>query len=139
MVANDQGGEHQGGVSAVSPGLGASVSRLGLIGAGQGHPQTFKQSGRGERLRQKADSARFQRAVAHGIVGKSRHENEGRVVTKAAHVRQELKAAHQRHLHIRDHAGRRLQFGRLKKFVSGAKYVDRVSPRRQQIIGRKAD
>ncbi|MGY4453722.1 hypothetical protein ACVWZR_008382 [Bradyrhizobium sp. i1.3.1] len=113
--------------------------RFGFAVLRQGRLQTFDQNRRGKRLREKADGASFQRAVAHGIVGKGRHEDERRAVTKAAHMHQEINAAHDRHLHIRYHAGRRPQFGRLEKFESGAKDVDGVSPRRQQIVGRKAD
>ncbi|MGY4289298.1 hypothetical protein ACVWXO_008564 [Bradyrhizobium sp. LM2.7] len=51
----------------------------------------------------------------------------------------QINTAHGRHLHVRDDAGRRIQFGRLEKFVSRAKDADRVSTRRQEIVRRKAD
>ena len=42
-------------------------------------------------------------------------------------------------LHIGDHAGDRIEFAGLEKFVSGTKGVDRVSPRRQEVVRRKAN
>jgi hypothetical protein len=154
MVADYQGGEYQGGLKRLALSFAATTtsfvavgaamarrgaSRLGFTGPRQGRLQALKQSRRGKWLREKADGASFQRAVAHGIVGKGRHEDEGRAMTEAAHMHQQVNAAHGCHLHVRDHARRHVQFGRLKKFVSGAKDVNCVSPRRQEVVRREAD
>jgi hypothetical protein len=68
--------------------------------------EAFDQSGSREGLGQEANCSGFQRSGADALIGKGRDENERRMVTLSTHKRQQVQAAHDRHLHIRNHTRR---------------------------------
>jgi ADP-ribose pyrophosphatase YjhB (NUDIX family) len=72
---------------------------------------------RRNRLCKKTDRAGLHRAGADAFVEKSRDEDEGRAIASHAHLGQQLKTVHRRHLHIRDHTRCFVQIGRVQKLV----------------------
>ncbi len=82
--------------------------------------EAVDQSGSGEGLGQEANCPGVQRLGADALIGKGRDEDERHKVTLAAYDRHKLRAAHNRHLHIRNHTGRAFNWADCKNSSADA-------------------
>ena len=105
----------------------------------QGSAEAVDQGGSGEGLGQEANCSGPQRSGADALIREGRDENERHTITLGAHHREQLQAAHNRHLHIRNHARGVIQLRRRQEFLGRRKCVHRVAMRLQEIVGRRAD
>jgi hypothetical protein len=101
--------------------------------------EAINQSRSGEGLGQEANCSRLQRAGAGALVREGCDENERHAITLMAHRSYEFQAAHTRHLHIRNHARRVIQIGRLQEVLGRRKCLDSVPMRPQKIAGCSAN
>jgi len=104
----------------------------------QGGVEAFDQSRCGEGLGQETNCPGVQRPGADALIGKGRDENERRTVALGAHERQQVQAAQDWHLHIRNHTGGVMQLGRPQELLGGRKCIDLVPMRPQKIVSRRA-
>jgi hypothetical protein len=96
----------------------------------QGGGEAVDQRWSGKGLGQEANGPGVQRLGSDALIGKGRNEDERHKVTLAAYDRHKLRAAHNRHLHIRYHTRRVTQLGRLQERFGRRKCTDRVPIRR---------
>lgn len=111
----------------------AEASSAWTVRSLQSNLYAFDQGLRDKRFGKKPDRAGLDRAGAHCIVRKGRDQDERHVMAQAAHVPEQVKSAHRRHLDVRNHAGRLVQFRRLQEFKGGGKGLDAISARRQKV------
>jgi hypothetical protein len=98
--------------------------------------EAVDQGGGGEGLGQEANGPGVQCLGSDALIGKGRDEDERDNMTLAAYDRHELRAAHNRHLHIRDHTRRVIQLGRPQELRGRRKSMGRVAMRPQKILRR---
>ena len=104
----------------------------------EGSGEAVHQGGCGEGLGQEGDCSGPQRPGADALIREGRDENERHKVTLAAHERQQVQAAQDRHLHIRNHTGGVIHIGRPQELLGRRKCMNRVPMRPQEIVGRRA-
>ena len=97
-----------GGFSALVSRGAVTLNRL---------PNRIQQSLIAKRLGEKLDGSGFHRLGSNALVGKGRDEDERHKVTLAAYDRHKLRAAHNRHLHIRNQAGCTVQTIELQELL----------------------
>jgi hypothetical protein len=98
--------------------------------------EAVDQRGAGEGFGQEANGPGIHRLGSDALIGKGRDEDERHKVTLAAYDRHKLRAAHNRHLDIRNHTRRVNQLGRLQELPGRRKCADRVPMRPQKILRR---
>jgi hypothetical protein len=91
-----------GGTDWMLPRIDASVSVSAAITI-QSCFDAVDQAGTSEGLRQEANGSGLQCSGADALFGERCDKNEWRIVTLGTHMRQQVQAAHGRHLHIRNH------------------------------------
>ena len=123
------------GVSDAVATLAVSVAGTAAISL-KGSRKTVDQRRSGEGLGQEANCPGLQHSGADALFREGRDENERHTGTLGAHEHQQLHAAHNRHLHIRNHARRVIQVGRSQELLGRRKCMDRVSMRPQKIVSR---